>query len=100
MLLGPLLLSAFLFAGAIKFLMFTLLGCFLLRIQHTNNLKMVPLHCPASVLVIYSVDGKLMQLGSPNRINDFESKSRSEFDRRLTSIRISTIKIESKSINF
>ena len=31
---------------------------------------------------------KLMQLGSPNGIDDFESKSRSKFDRRLTSIRI------------
>ena len=30
-----------------------------------------------------------MRLGSPNRIDDFESKSRSEFDRRLPSIRIS-----------
>ena len=34
---------------------------------------------------------KLMRLESANRIDDFESKTRSEFDRRLPSIRIPTI---------
>ena len=34
---------------------------------------------------------KLMRLGSANRIDGFKSKSRSEFDHRLTSIRIPTI---------
>ena len=38
---------------------------------------------------------KLMQFEVPNQIVIVESKSRSEFDRRLTTIWISTIKIES-----
>ena len=36
----------------------------------------------------YLIAGKLMRLGSANWIDDFESKSRSELDRRLTLIRI------------
>ena len=39
--------------------------------------------------------GKLMRLGIPNRIIAVESKSRSKIDRRLTTIQIPTIKIES-----
>ena len=38
---------------------------------------------------------KLMPLGIPNRIVVVKSKSRSEFDRRLPTIQIPTIKIES-----
>ena len=38
---------------------------------------------------------KLMRLGSPNQINVVEWNLKSEFDRRIMLIRISTIKIES-----
>ena len=38
---------------------------------------------------------KLMRLGSPNQIDVVESNLKSKFDRRITSFRISTIKIDS-----
>ena len=40
----------------------------------------------------FLIPSKLMRLGSANRIDDFKSKSRSEFNHRLTSIRISRFK--------
>ena len=42
---------------------------------------------------------KLMRLGNPNQTEVVESNLKSEFDRRIMSIRISTIKLESKIAN-
>ena len=42
-------------------------------------------------LDIQHVLAKLMRFGLPNRIDVVESKLKSEFDRRVTPIRISTI---------
>ena len=51
------------------------------------------------VIADLSVNGKLMRLGSPNRINDDLDFKAIYIDHRLTSIRIPTIKIESTIAN-
>ena len=42
-----------------------------------------------------SLPNKLMLLGSPNRIDDDSDSKAVDFDRRITTIRMSTISIES-----